>query len=120
MKSASAKNSEAARKAGERLHHLSMIYAGAVCELAQGKPLGLIPRGFPGLSKMRDLADLILLTRAEINGLSRLLIEAGILDADTVVKTFAEEYEWLTQQKARQFGVEVDDAGLIFKVGGDG
>lgn len=118
-KEPSAETQSAARKAGERLHHLSMIYGAAILELAQGKEVGMVPTGYPGLKKMRDLADLILLTRAEINGLTNLLIEAGVLDLDKVSRTFAEEYEWLTQQKAKQFGVGVSEHGLVFKVGGD-
>ena len=42
---------EASRQAADRLHHLSMRYAGALVELAQGKPVGLLPKGYPASSR---------------------------------------------------------------------
>lgn len=67
------------RKQANRLHHLSMMYVGAVAELAEGKPLGLIPKDRPGLKTTRDVLDLMLFVRAEMNGLTRILMEAGIV-----------------------------------------
>lgn len=67
---------QAAHDAANRLHHLSMRYGAAIAEIAQGRPLGLIPKGYPGLSDVRDLVDIALLVRAEVSGLTALLIEA--------------------------------------------
>jgi hypothetical protein len=104
-------NDEAMRAAANRLHHLSMRYAGALVELLGDKPVGMIPRGQPGLREARDFIDLILFTRAEINALTKLL---------EITKAFAAEYEWFAQQKAKFLGVGLNDAGLVFRVGGDG
>lgn len=102
------------RQAANRLHHLSMRYVGALHEVAMGEKVGLIAKNHPGNAEMRDLIDLILLTRAEINGISRILIDRKIVSNDKLEKIFTEEYEWLTKQKAQQLGVQVTDAGLTF------
>ena len=102
------------QQAAERLHHLSMRYVGALAEVGQGRVVGFLERG-PGTSEMRDLIDLILLTRAEINGLSKLLCDAGIFTPEKMVKEFAEQYQWLTKAKEDQLGVEVSDVGLVFR-----
>ena len=102
------------REAAERLHHLSMRYAGAWVEVAKGEKVGLLPKDYPGLKEMRDLIDLILLTRAEINGLTELLVKKGLTTTEELQKIFGTEYEWLTKQKAQQLGVEVTDAGLKY------
>lgn len=105
---------EAYNKAANRLHHLSMRYAGAMMELVSGKKVGLIPANAPGFREARDFIDLILLTRAEINGLSNLLVKKGILTTEEITKEFTEQYDWLTKQKAHQLQVEVTDYGLVF------
>ena len=102
-------------ESANRLHHLSMRYSGALLELLHGKPVGMIPSGHAGLREARDLIDLILFTRAEISGLTKLLLDAKVFDADKVRETFASEYEWFAQQKAKFLNVEVSDAGLVFK-----
>lgn len=105
---------DAYNKAANRLHHLSMRYAGAMMELVQGKKVGLIPANAPGFREARDFIDLILLTRAEINGLSNLLVKKKILTQDEMTVEFTEQYEWLTTQKAQQLQVVVTDFGLQF------
>jgi hypothetical protein len=104
-----------ARHAANRLRHLSMRYSGALVELVRGEQAGFLPTGHPGLREARDFIDLILFTRAEVNALARLLIDAGLLTAEQVQAQFAEEYEWFAQQKAKALGVEVHDHGLTFK-----
>lgn len=104
-----------ARHAANRLHHLSMVYSGALIELLQGEKVGLLPASRPGWREARDFIDLILFTRAEINALTGLLIEAGALSTEQVQSRFAQEYEWFAQQKAQLFGVEVHDHGITFK-----
>lgn len=102
------------REAAERLHHLSMRYVGALHEVAKGEKVGLIAQDHPGSREMRDLIDLILLTRAEINGITEILVKKGICTVDEIKNTFTAEYEWLTKAKAQQLGVVVTDVGLSF------
>lgn len=109
---------EAVRRAATRLHHLSMRYSGALVELVHREPVGFLLKDHPGLSEARDLIDLVLLCRAEINGLTRCLCDAGVLDAERYSRQMAEEYEWLTREKAKFLGVEVTDAGIVIKPGG--
>lgn len=97
-----------------RLHHLSMRYAGAFAELVQGKPVGMLPNNYPGLKEFRDLADLILFTRAEISGLTMLLVAKGVFTKEEFVSQMAEEYDFLAKAKAQQFGIGVNDAGLVY------
>lgn len=106
------------RAAANRLHHLSMRYAAAFMELAQGHEIGLIPAGQPGLKEFRDLTDLILFTRAEVNAFTKLLVDAKIVTTEQVTKAITEEYDWFAKQKAKQFGIEVSDAGLVYPGGG--
>jgi|SRR5581483_8615792 len=97
----------------KRLHHLSMRYAGALFELAAGKRLGMLPFGHPGLHESRDLIDLVLFARAEINGLTKILVEAKLVTEERVAEIMEREYEWLAQEKARQLGVGISDEGLV-------
>jgi len=52
---------------------------------------------------------------ARINALLKLLIDKGVCTPDEWFKRVTEEYEWLTNEKAEQFGVEVTDAGIVYK-----
>jgi hypothetical protein len=105
---------EALRLASERLHHLSMRYVGALAEVVSGKAHGFLPTGWPGLKECRDFIDLILFTRAEINGLTNLLAKAGVVTVEQITKEFAEQYEWFAQEKAKFLGVGISDVGLVF------
>ncbi len=86
---------ELARAAANRLHHITMRYAGAYVELATNNPIAFLPSNHPGLHEVRDLASLVLITRAEINALTHTLIDAGLIDADTFVRRQAAEYDGL-------------------------
>lgn len=108
---------QAMRAAANRLHHLSMRYVGAFVELAKEKPVAFVAQDHPGRRETRDLIDLILFVRAEVNALTALLLEAKILDIDTVTKRFADEYQWFCEQKAQTLGVGVNDAGLVYNFG---
>lgn len=101
-------------KAANRLHHLSMSYSGAIAELATGQQIFGIPQGHPGLHQTRDLIDLVLLCRAELNAMSKLLVEAKVYSEEQWHDAVVDEYEWLTDTKAKQFGFEVTDTGLRF------
>lgn len=102
-----------ARLAAKRLTHLSMRYAGALVDLVCPNPPRLILQGHPGLRETRDFINLILITRAEINALTKVLIEKGITTPDRLAEVMADEYEWLTKEKARFLNVGVSDEGLV-------
>lgn len=108
------------QREANKLHHLGMIYVGAVAEVAQGKVVGVLPADNPGVHNIRDLIDLVLFARAEINGLTNLLVRRNIVNEEQLNREFAEQYRYLAQTKAKQFGVGVNDLGLVFgKVQGD-
>jgi hypothetical protein len=102
-------------KAANNLHHLSMRYVGALHEVAMGKQVGFVDRAHPGSKEMRDLIDLILFVRAELNGISRILIENKICTEYEITRVFAEEFEHFTKVKAQQLNVVVSDMGLVFR-----
>lgn len=108
---------EACKLAANRLHHLSMVYVGALIEVVSGEPVGVVPDTRPGLAQMRDLIDLLLYTRAEISGLSRLLVDNGVFTTQQYQEQMAEEYNWFANVKAKQFGCTVTDVGLSWNVG---
>lgn len=103
-------------EAVNRLHHLSMRYAGAMMELVKGEPVGFIHQSHPGMREARDFIDLILFTRAEINGLTRVLVEAELVSPEELEKIFAEEYEHFANEKANYLGVEITEMGLVFPI----
>jgi hypothetical protein len=105
------------RDAANRLHHLSMRYSGSLMELQTGKPVGLIPQGHPGLKEVRDLIDLILIARAEINALSAILIKNKVTTPDELTRQITVEYDYICKVKAEQLGVGVSDDGLVFDLG---
>jgi hypothetical protein len=102
--------------AADRLHHISMIYGAAIVEVAKGEKVGALPVTYPGLHAFRDLCDLILFTRAEINAISKVLIDVRLVSAERLTRTMTEEYEWLANTKALHFGVTVTDVGLDAEV----
>lgn len=105
------------RNAAQRLHHLSMRYVGAFAELAKGERQAFIPMGYPGLSEMRDIIDLVLICRAELNAMTAVLAKLHNSFLKHYTAQVAEEYENLVQVKAKQLGCEVTDLGLSFTTG---
>jgi hypothetical protein len=103
--------------AANRLHHLSLRYVGAFAEIAKGQKVGLLPNGTPGLKEMRDLIDLILFARAEINGLTKILFDRGLVTGEQLAEIMTEQYQHITKEKAQWLGVVVTDAGLTFSTG---
>jgi hypothetical protein len=100
--------------AQNRLHHLSFRYVGAMVEVVGGKPVTVLPKCHPGVKECRDLIDLILFTRAEINALTKVLITKGVFTEKEYVMQATEEYSWFCKEKASWLGVEVTDVGLSF------
>lgn len=101
-------------QSAQNLHHISIIYAGAVMELATGKEQGLIASDAPGVKKVRDLVDIVLLTRAENNALVSMLVKKGVFTSREFTDEVGEQYKWFTDVKAKQFNVQVRDYGLVF------
>jgi hypothetical protein len=101
-------------RAANRLHHLSMLYAGAAAEVAMGKEIFGLPNGYPGLRKFRDLIDLTLFCRAEINALTALMVKAKLFTTEEYTKEVTGQYNWLTEQKEKLYNVISTDAGLKF------
>jgi hypothetical protein len=98
--------------AANRLHHLSMVYAGAMVELATGKPQQMIPSTYPGLRRTRDYLDLILLCRAEINAFTALAIKKGLFTEDELTIQCIDEYNYITECKEQLFDIKVTDYGI--------
>lgn len=104
---------QAAAKAANRLHHLSMRYVGALLEACTGsKSVGFLPANHPGLRQCRDLIDQVLMCRAEVNGLMQMMHDAGLFPEEKYLEVMAEQYEWFAQTKAKFLGVEVTDVGI--------
>lgn len=107
-----------ANPAASRLNHLGLVYAGALAELGHGHRIAFLPNNHPGLPIVRDLIQLALLQRAEINGLTKLLLDNGLATADELRQTFEDEYTWLAEGKAKELGrklgveIMITDEGL--------
>lgn len=114
-KEPTAAEKQACARAANRLHHLSMIYGGAIVEVAQGRDVGLLPIDHPGLKTVRDLADLILLTRAEISALTRLMVDRGVFTSAEYTRQATDDYQYIAKCKSEQFGVELSDVGIVIK-----
>lgn len=78
--------------------------------------LGTRPKSDPQAQAVRDMAERTLLMRAEVSGLTRLLIESGVVTEEKVLAVFREEYDALEEQlqhrfpgaKAMDFGMQID------------
>lgn len=101
-----------------RLNHLGPLYVGALAELGQGRPVGILPHDAPGVALTRDLIQLILFQRAETKALVKLLSDLDLLDLEEYSQQCQDEYEWLAQGKAQDIGkrlgldIQITDTGL--------
>lgn len=100
--------------AANRLHHLSMRYVGAFAEIAQGKEVAFLPTGTHGVRELRDLIDLLLFCRAEVNGMSNLLVRKGLITEEEFAEVMEEQYDYFTKVKARFLNVGVTDNGIVY------
>lgn len=102
------------RSESNRLHHISMIHAGDFASLpwAPGAAQGMVPYGAPGLKGVRDVADIALVLRAEMNALVALLIRKGVFSQEEWVRQCIEDTMWLTEAKEKQFNVRATETGL--------
>lgn len=95
-----------------RLAKYRSVYAGALAELGSGRPIGLLPKDWPGIMLVRDLIEKVLLTRAEINGLSKIVVEAKLVTQERFDQIMAEEYAWLADAHEKLTGYKAHEAGL--------
>ena len=108
-----------AERAANRLHHISMLYVGSFVELCKGEPVGMLPVNYPGLRDVRDLIDQILYTRAEVNALTKLLVDAKLATVEQASAAMADNYEWFAQQKIKLWpGFKLTDGGIDIDVAG--
>lgn len=98
-----------------RLHHLSMVYAGDFAQLpwAEGAATGIVPYGTPGLKGVRDIADIALLVRVEVNALVNMLVRKGVFTSEEWVRECIEQTQWFTAQKEQKFNVKSTAEGLV-------
>lgn len=107
-----------AHPGASRLNHLGTFYAGAIAELGRGHPITLLQDGVPGLDLVRDLVQLVLFQRAELNALTKALSEAGHLDPKAFGQQCEDDYEWLANAKADHIGqvlgldIKITDRGV--------
>jgi hypothetical protein len=106
----------AASKAAANLCHLSMVYVGSFIECITGKKIVGLPQSHPGLHEMRDLINLLLITRAEINAITKVLLDKKIVTDEEFTKIMTDEYIWFGNEKARSLKVKIEDYGLSIQV----
>lgn len=83
--------------------------------LFAGWQLGTRPKGDPECDAVRDHRELTILLRAEVNALTRLLIEKGIFTGEEFTLTLGAEADKLSADYAERFpGVTASDDGLMF------
>lgn len=80
-----------------------------------GWQLGTRARGDGESEAVRDHREVTILLRAEVNALIRILVEAKVVDQDTLTRIMGEEAEYLSKAYERQFpGAKAFDGGMDF------
>jgi hypothetical protein len=93
----------------QRLAKWRMVFA--------GWQLGTRLKGDPECDAVRDHRELSILTRAEVNTLTRLMIDKGIFTDDEFETQLAEEAEWLSNSYEEKFpGCKATDDGIAMDV----
>lgn len=93
-------------RAFNRLHHLSMLYAMAFLDQQE--------MADPGQRLMaRDILDCVLICRAEINGITKILTDLKIVSPEEIKRVMTEQYQWLAGEKAKIYNVTIMDDGII-------
>jgi hypothetical protein len=84
--------------------------------LLAGWQLGTRPKGDPECDAVRDQREKLLLLRAEVTTLTRLLAEAGIFTLDRYDTVLAEEADALNAIFSERFpGIHATDTGLVME-----
>lgn len=82
-----------------------------------GWQLGTRSRGDGESEAVRDHREVTILLRAEVNTLTRILLEAKIVDAETLTRIVGEEAEYLNRACEAKFpGAKAADYGMDFKL----
>lgn len=80
-----------------------------------GWQLGTRLRGDGESEAVRDHREVTILLRAEVNAVTRILLEAKVVDQETLTRIIGEEAEYLNQAYERQFpGARAVDDGMHF------
>lgn len=80
-----------------------------------GWQLGTRARGDGESEAVRDHREVTMLLRAEVSALTRILLEAKVVDQNTLTRIVGEEAEYLSQAYERTFpGAKAIDDGMTF------
>jgi len=80
-----------------------------------GWQLGTRPRGDGESEAVRDHREVTMLLRAEVNALTRILLDAQVVNQETLTRVVGEEAEYLSQAYERKFpGAKAVDMGMDF------
>lgn len=80
-----------------------------------GWQLGTRPSGDAESDAVRDHREVTMLLRAEVNALTRILLDADVVDQNTLTRVVGEEAEYLSQAYEHKFpGAKAIDDGMSF------
>lgn len=66
---------------------------------------------------VRDHREVTMMLRAEVSGLTKILLDKGVVSEVELAETFADEYEMLSADYSRRFdGVEATGQGLTMDI----
>jgi hypothetical protein len=82
--------------------------------LLAGWHLGTRPRDEPGVQAMRDLRELTLIMRAELNAMVGLMVSKGVFSAEEYQRAMAREAVEMDTDMERRFpGYRASEHGLV-------
>lgn len=82
-----------------------------------GWQLGTRPKGEPESDAVRDHREITMLMRAEINGITKLLIDKKIATAEELAVIFNDESKYLCEAYEKKFpGFQATDDGMHIDV----
>ncbi len=98
--------------AGESLNRLAKWRS-----ILAGWQLGTRPRGDGESEAVRDHREVTILMRAELNALTRVLIDAGVIEQEAFTRACGEEAEYLSSAYEAKFpGAKATDDGMDIDV----
>lgn len=96
--------------------HKMMAAANLLCKWRStlaGWQLGTRSALDPECQAVRDHREVTMMLRAEVNGLTRLLIDAGLFTVEQFQRVMTDEYNHLSQQYEKQFpGFKPTEVGM--------
>jgi hypothetical protein len=82
-----------------------------------GWQLGTRLKGDPECDAVRDHREVSMLTRVEVNALTRLLIDKGVCTEEEFNKQLTDEANWLSTSYEERFpGCKATDAGMEYDI----